>query len=171
MRRVALAGLLAMTLALPAAASAAPGPRMPITSFEQLRQPLPLPYDESTNADRAVSAAMARAKKSGKLLLIDLGGNWCLDCRLLAGTMATQPLRSWLSTHYETVLVDVGHFDKNLQVPRRFGVKSKLEGVPAVLIVNPRTGKLVNAGHITALADARSMTPQSLADWLARWAG
>ena len=31
--------------------------------------------------------------------------------------------------------------------------------------------KLVNAGHITALADARSMTPQSLADWLARWAG
>jgi hypothetical protein len=65
MRRVALAGLLAMTLALPAAASAAPGPRMPIMSFEQLRQPLPLPYDESANADRAVSAAMARAKKSG----------------------------------------------------------------------------------------------------------
>src|SRR6185437_14949577 len=104
-----------------------------------------------------------------KLLLIDLGGNWCLDCRVLAGTMGTQPLRSWLSAHYEIVLVDVGRFDKNLQVPRHFGVSGKLDGVPAVLVVNPRTRKLVNRGHVTALADARSMTPQSLADWLARW--
>jgi hypothetical protein len=170
MRRLALAGLLAVALALPAGA-AAPGPRMPIRSFEQLQQPLPLPYDESANADRAVSAAMARARKSGKLLLIDLGGNWCLDCRLLAGTMATQPLRSWLAAHYEIVLVDVGHFDKNLQVPRRFGLSDKLEGVPAVLVVDPRTGKLVNKGHVTALADARSLSPQSLADWLADWVG
>jgi hypothetical protein len=170
MRRLALAGLLAVTLALPAGA-ATPGPRMPIRSFEQLQQPLPLPYDESANADRAVSAAMARARKSGKLLLIDLGGNWCLDCRLLAGTMATQPLRSWLAAHYEIVLVDVGHFDKNLQVPRRFGLGDKLKGVPAVLVVDPRTGKLVNKGHVTALADARSLSPQSLADWLADWVG
>jgi len=169
MRHVALAGLLALSLALPAAGSA-PGPHMPIRSFEQLRQPLPLPYEESANADRAVAAAMARAKKGGKLLLIDLGGNWCLDCRLLAGTMQTEPLRTWLGRHFEMVMVDVGRFDKNLQVPRRFGMTGKLEGVPAILVVNPKTGKLVNAGHVTALADARSMSPQALADWLAGWA-
>jgi len=168
MRRIALAGLLAMTVALTAGA-AAPGPRMPIESFKQLQQPLPLPYDEGANADRAVAAAMAKARKDGKLLLIDMGGNWCLDCRVLAGTMGTQPLRSWLSAHYEIVLIDVGRFNKNLQVPRRFGVFGKLEGVPAVLVINARTGKLVNRGHVTALADARNMTPQSLADWLARW--
>ena len=168
MRHVALAGLLALSLALPAAGSA-PGPHMPIRSFEQLRQPLPLPYGESANADRAVAGAMGRAKKGGKLLLIDLGGNWCLDCRLLAGTMQTEPLRTWLGRHFEMVMVDVGRFDKNLQVPRRFGMTGKLEGVPAILVVNPKTGKLVNAGHVTALADARSMSPQALADWLAGW--
>jgi hypothetical protein len=169
-RNAALAGLLALSLALPAGA-AAPAPHMTIGSFEQLRQPLPLPYDEGANADSAVAAAMARAKKAHKLLLIDLGGNWCLDCRLLAGTMETQPLRAWLEAHYETVTVDVGQFDKNQQIPRRWGIKGRLEGVPAIMVVNPRTGKLVNAGHVTALADARGMTPQSLADWLARWAG
>jgi len=168
MRHVALAGLLALSLALPAAASAS-GPHMPIRSFEQLRQPLPLPYEESANADRAVAGAMARAKKGGKLLLIDLGGNWCLDCRLLAGTMQTEPLRTWLGRHFEMVMVDVGRFDKNLQVPRRFGMTGKLEGVPAILVVDPKTGKLLNAGHVTALADARTMSPQSLADWLAGW--
>ena len=168
MRRLALVGLLAASLALPASANA-PAPHMTIKSFNELRQPLPLPYDEGANADQAVAAAMARAKNGGKLLLIDLGGNWCADCRLLAGTMDTQPLKSWLSGHYEVVTVDVGRFDKNLQVPRRFGVKGGLKGVPAILVVDPSTEKLINAGHITALADARSMTPQSLANWLARW--
>ena len=36
------------------------------------------------NADAAVAAAFARAKKSHKRVLIDLGGNWCVDCVVLA---------------------------------------------------------------------------------------
>ena len=166
--RLAIAALLALSLAPPVAAKA-PAPRMTIKSFEQLHQPLPLPYREQANADREVASALTRARQSGKRLLIDLGGNWCLDCRLLAGTMEEQPLKAWIARHYETVTVDVGRFDKNLQIPRRYGITKRLEGVPAILIVDPRTNKLVNAGHVTALADARSMSPQSLADWLARW--
>jgi thiol-disulfide isomerase/thioredoxin len=170
LRRLVVAGLMSATLALPAHAGGSE-PRVPIASIEQLHQPLPLPYNESANADRAVAAALARAKRSGKRLLIDLGGNWCLDCRLLAGTIETPPLKAWMARHFEIVAVDVGRFDKNLQIPRRYGIAGRLAGVPAILIVDPRTGKLVNAGHETALADARSMTPQSLADWFARWAG
>ena len=41
--------------------------------------------------------------------------------------------------------------------------------VPALLIVDPKTDKVVNAGRETALADARSLSPQGLADWLAQW--
>ena len=40
-----------------------------------------------------------------------------------------------------------------------------------VLIVDPKTNKLINAGRETALADARAMTPQAVADWLAGWVG
>ena len=60
--------------------------------------------------------------------------------------------------------------DKNLDIPARYGITKRLEGVPALLIVDPRTDKLVNPGKVAALADARSMTPQALADWLAQWA-
>jgi hypothetical protein len=41
--------------------------------------------------------------------------------------------------------------------------------VPGVLVVDPRSETLVDQGHIAALADARHMTPQALADWLAQW--
>ncbi len=65
--------------------------------------------------------------------------------------------------------VDVGRFDRNLQIPAHYGITKRLEGVPAVLIVDPKTDKLLNRARVSALADARSMTPQALADWLAQW--
>ncbi|CAN5358122.1 hypothetical protein BH10PSE15_BH10PSE15_14490 [soil metagenome] len=162
---------LALTLFLATPALAAPAPHLPITSFEQLAKPLPLPYDEAADAKAAVAAAKARAKAHHKLLLIDLGGNWCLDCRLLAGTMEVPALKSWLARKYEMVTVDVGRFDKNLDIPAHYGITERMKGVPSLLIVDPKTDKLLNAGRTAALADARSMSPQGLADWLAGWTG
>lgn len=167
--RSMLGGFASLALVLPLAVQAAPPARMTISSFEQLARPLPRPYVETADADAQVAAARARARKSHKLLLIDLGGNWCLDCRVLAGVMATPPLAGWLNDRFEIVTVDVGRFDKNQQIQRRYGIEDRLAGVPALLIVNPRSGRLVNAGHVTALADARSLTPQALADWFAGW--
>lgn len=161
--------LIASILLFASPALAAPAPHMPITSFEQLTKPLPLPYDEQADAKAVVTAAKARAKANHKLLLIDLGGNWCLDCRILAGTMDVPALKTWLARKYEIVEVDVGRFDKNLDIPAHYGITERLKGVPSLLIVEPRTDRLINAGRTAALADARSMSPQGLADWLAGW--
>ena len=113
--------------------------------------------------------ARQRAIARHKLQLIDRGGNWCLDCRSLAGTIETPRLKAWVEAHYEVVTVDVGRFDKNGQIAERYGIKGRLQGVPSVLVVEPRSNRLINQGHTAALADARSMSPQALADWLAGW--
>jgi len=166
--RLLLTAALAVSLTAPAGAATAP--RMPITSFEQLAKPLPLPYDEAANARAAVAAARLRAKKAHKLLLVDLGGNWCLDCRILAGTMDVPALKAFINRHYELVSVNIGRFDANMDIPASFGVTDKLKGgVPALLVVDPRDGKLLDGGHVSALEDARNMSPQGLADWLAQW--
>ena len=165
--RLALAALAALTFGT--VAQAAPAPRMPITSFAELKTPLPYPYDDKADASADVAAAKARALAQRKLLMIDLGGNWCPDCRILAGTMEVQPLKAFVEAHYVVVTVDVGRFDKNLQIPAHYGLMKRLEGVPSLLIVDPASDKLLDAGHTAALADARSMGPQALADWLAQW--
>jgi len=167
----AIAGLAAM--AAGTAGAAVPAPRVSIASFEQLAQPLPRPYDEKADkaaADRAVAAAKARAIAGRKLLLIDLGGNWCADCRILAGVMDVPEVRAFVRRHYELVMVDVGQFDRNLHIPARYGITDRLKGVPSLLVVDPRTNRLLNPGRTAALADARHLTPQALADWLAQWA-
>jgi thiol-disulfide isomerase/thioredoxin len=151
-------------------ATAAPPPHVSITDYAQLKTPLPYPYDETADASAAVDRALARAKKSGKRVIIDLGGNWCGDCRILAATMELPEMKAFLGRHFEIVTVDVGRFDKNLQVPARYGITTRLEGVPALLVVDPKTGKqLVDRAQVAALADARHMRPQDLADWFAQW--
>jgi thiol-disulfide isomerase/thioredoxin len=138
------------------------------TGMSGMHQPLPLPYTEAANAVRQVAQARARARAEGKKLLIDLGGNWCPDCRVLAGVMALPEVSAFLRRHYVVVYVDVGRLDRNAQIARAYGVP-KVTGVPALLVVDPRTDRLLNAGRIFALTDARNMTPQALADWLAQW--
>jgi hypothetical protein len=162
-----LAALIALGLA--SAAPAAPAPKMAIASFAELATPLPYPYDEAANADRDVTRAKTRAKREHKLLLVDLGGNWCGDCRILSATLERPELKAFVDKHYVTVLVDVGRFDKNGQIPAHWAADDWKNGVPALLVVDPRTDKLLDAGHVAALEDARHMTPQALADWLAQW--
>jgi thiol-disulfide isomerase/thioredoxin len=145
-----------------------PAPRVLVRSLAALPTPLPFPYDEKASAEAAVNAAFERAKKSGKRVLVDFGGNWCPDCRILAGVMDLPAVKSFVETHYEVAAVDVGYFNRNLPVVNRMGVQ-KLRGVPTVVIADA-AGCLVNVTNSAELANVRAMTPQGIADWLARWA-
>jgi thiol-disulfide isomerase/thioredoxin len=168
-KRAAAFALAALFLASSAHA-AQPAPKVSIASFAQLKTPLPYPYDEKADADKVVAAAKAKAKKQNKILIVDLGGNWCPDCRILAGTVELPELERFVDKHFVMVTVDVGRFDKNLQIPAHYGITKRLDGVPALLVIDPKTDKLLDEGKVAALSDARHMSPQGLADWLAQWA-
>lgn len=167
MKRILIAPLAALFLAGPA--FALPAPHVALGSIGDLPVVVRYPYDEKADADADVAAAFARARLSHKRVLIDLGGNWCGDCIVLANIMQLPEIKPFIARHFEVVSVDVGRMTKNLQIPARFGVDLK-GGVPTVLIVEPDGRTLVDRGHIAALEDARHMTPQGIADWLAQWA-
>ena len=158
------------SLALLVSVSLATGPTWASSPAPKVKAPAvaPLaPYNESFGAEARVRAAAARAKKSNKLLLVDFGGNWCPDCRILAGLMEEPAAKAFLAKHYEIVLVDVGVMDKNLQIPARYGI-AKVRAVPAVVVVAP-TGKILNRGDEFALSDASTMNPQVVMNRLAAW--
>jgi thiol:disulfide interchange protein len=164
MKKLIVAALL---LAAPVCAATL---KSPIATMEQLPVVLMQPYDEHANADAAVAAAFDRAKKSHKRVLIDLGGNWCVDCVVLANFVEQPAVKKFVAAHYEWVAVDVGRFDRNLQIPARFGLTKRLTGVPTIIIATP-DGKQLNQNDVFAVSDARSMTPQAVADYLAKYAG
>ena len=168
MKRLAAAALALAFAATPVLA--APPPKVSIRDYAQLKTPLPYPYDEKANANAQLERAIARAKAGHKRVLVDLGGNWCGDCRILAATLELPEMKAFVNRHFELVSIDVGRFDKNLQIPARYGFHERLEGVPALLVVDPVSGKqLVSKAKIADLADARHMEPQQLANWIAQW--
>jgi thioredoxin 1 len=129
--------------------------------------PVANPYDESADAHAQVDAAFAEARKSGRTVLLDFGGNWCPDCRILAGVLQEPPVAAWMAKRFVVVKIDVGRRTKNMDISARYGVTVK--GVPTVLMLAP-DGKLQNPDDPYGLSDARSMSSQAVVDLLAKMA-
>lgn len=106
----------------------------------------PRPFDATANATMDVDIALAAARVSDRNVLLVLGGNWCHDSRGLAAKFQQPELADVIAEYYELVWVDVGYRDRNLHVPRRFGV-DELYGTPTVLILSPE-GELLNADTV-----------------------
>ena len=149
-------------------ATAPTPPRLTTESFEGLRQPLPFPYAERADTDKQVAAARQRANREGKLLLLDLGANWCSSCRSLAGTLELPQMRRFVNDHFVVVVINVGRFDRNMHIPARYDV-DQLPGLPALLIIDPRRDELINEGELSIFTHLPHPTPQAVGDWLAKW--
>jgi len=129
--------------------------------------PVAAPYDETADAHAQVDAAFATAKATGRTVLLDFGGNWCPDCRILAGVLRDPTVHDWMSSRFVLLQIDVGRRTKNMDIAQRFGVTVK--GVPTVLMITP-DGKLLNPDNPYGLSDARSMSSQAVVDLLAKMA-
>lgn len=111
----------------------------------------PLPYDDAADPHVALSRALSEAKQSKKEVLVVFGANWCEDCRDLDQAMrgTSAPL---LDARFVVVKVNVGNFDKNLDLDKRLGDPIR-RGIPAAVILAPdsrllystKAGELANA--------------------------
>lgn len=129
------------------------------------------PYDETADAGAALDAAFARASENGTRVLVNFGGNWCPDCRMLAGMMQIPEFAAYLDAHYEVVKIDVGRFDRNEDVVQRLGFENldALDGVPTVVIATS-DGRVVNAATSAEWTTARERRPQEALDYFHRYA-
>jgi thiol:disulfide interchange protein len=126
------------------------------------------PYNVSDTASAEVDAALARARQSGKRVLLVMGANWCGDSRVLAGWLATDRFVDLIERQYELVYVDIGMPGPdrpNVEIARRFGVAA-LPGSPNVLVLT-RDGALVNPTTATTWRNAGSRTADAIYDELA----
>ena len=141
----------------------------PVTQTVALPKPEARAYLTSDDASADVDAALARARLSGKRVLLVMGANWCGDSRALAGWLATDRFAELIGREYEVVFVDIGMprgGDRpNLEIARRFGVL-ELPGSPNVLVLT-RDGVLVNPTTATSWRNAESRTGDAIYDELA----
>lgn len=127
-------------------------------------------YVDGDAAVAAVDAALVEAKAEHKRVLIIVGTDICHDTRGLLGWMKQADSIALLDANYVRVLVDSGsRKDRNLPLLKRFGV-NEIKYTPTVLVIDPSSGKLVNAEAISQLGSADSQDPAAIAAYFKRYA-
>lgn len=100
---------------------------------EVLKIPLPLPYNGEIYSESDIERFLDSSINKLKQPIIIFGGNWCPDCRILEGTLQLPTIKKYMIEHYEIMHVDVGRYDKNMNLISYFKIP-KEEGVPRVLV-------------------------------------
>ena len=122
------------------------------------------PYDENADALDSISKALKIAELENKYVLLQMGGNWCPDCRTLGEYFSRPDIKEWLDDRAILVSVDVGEWNRNLDIVEEYGNPIS-EGIPALVLLNSEN-EVIFATLAGELASARSMSKNDLIVWL-----
>jgi thioredoxin 1 len=129
----------------------------------------PLPYDESADAKAAVHQALVAATSRHVPTLIVFGANWCEDCRALDKALQKAPSAALIAGSFSMVKVDVGNFDRNLDLAKKYGNPIE-KGIPAAVVVS-EDGRILYTTKLGELANARLMSETGVYDFFKRVSG
>ncbi len=118
------------------------------------------PYDEAADAHADISSATARAATEKKDILLIFGANWCVDCRELSANMVKSPLADLIERRYVVVRVDVGNWNRNLDIVQAWG-DPIAKGIPGVVVFDPK-GSLLYITKAGEVSNARWMGTEGL---------
>jgi protein disulfide-isomerase len=123
-------------------------------------------YDEAADARADIQAALAAARPGNQPVLVVFGANWCGDCKVLDMAFKSGRSAPLIEQHYKVVKVNVGRFDKNVEIAEGYGVPLK-SGIPAVAVLSDR-GQVLYATRAGELADARKMGDDGIYGFFAK---
>lgn len=128
-------------------------------------QPNPQLYRADANAAQDIRRALLAAGKQHKNVLIDFGGNWCIDCHILENAFHQPRIAPLLNDNYIVVHVDVGKYDKNLELGKKYHVDLQ-KGVPSLAVLDALGKVLYATGDFER---ARMMSEDDVIYFLDKW--
>ena len=124
-------------------------------------------YSDTADAHAEIRDALARAAREHKRVLLDFGGNWCGDCQVLDIYFHREPNADLLAKNYILVDVNVGKYDKNLDLAKQYDIPLQ-KGVPALAILDAH-GHLIYSQRQGEFEAMRRMDPNSVTQFLEHW--
>ena len=126
---------LAASVVIPGARHAAAGPSVSDASAIAVQTQTTQHYP-ATDAAKDIDAALAKARKDGRHVLLDFGADWCPDCRVLGGVFEQPDVAALLARNFHVVRIDVGRRDKNNDLAAKYGATSN-DWIPAIVVLAP----------------------------------
>jgi thiol:disulfide interchange protein len=124
-------------------------------------------YSDTADAKEDIRNALIKAKAEHKRVLLDFGGNWCGDCQVLNIYFHDPGNASLLAANYVRVDVNVGRYDKNLDLAKKYGVPLD-KGVPALVVLDAN-GRVVYAQRNGEFEAMRKLDSDVVTAFLQKW--
>lgn len=124
-------------------------------------------YSDTADAKTEVRQAIQAAAREHKHVLLDFGGNWCGDCKVLDLYLHDPGNAALLQANYIVVDVNIGKYDRNLDLAKQYNVPLE-KGVPALAILDAN-GKLLYSQHNGEFESMRRMDVSAVTDFLNKW--
>ncbi len=125
-------------------------------------------YNPEANAELQIKETIEKAKKEGKHVFIQVGGNWCSWCVMLHKFYTTESqVDSMLNANYVVYLLNYSKENKNraklaqLDYPQRFGF-------PVIVILDAE-GKRLHTQNSVYLEEGRGYNKKTFMEFLYNW--
>jgi thiol:disulfide interchange protein len=131
-------------------------PYQPVDTFDPRRDP-----------DDDLAAAIAEAQRSGKRILLDIGGDWCVWCTIMDDYYAQKPeIKQFRDDHYINLKINYSTENENAAFLETFPA---IAGYPHLFVLDS-DGSVLHSQNTGDLEQGRSYNDKKFMAFLQRWA-
>lgn len=142
----------------------AEGPKPQAKSASAAKKYTPVTeFDPARDAAKDVADAIAEAGRTGKNIMIDVGGKWCVWCTYFDRFFeANAPIRNFRDQNFLVVKVNYSQENKNEVFLSKY---PKVNGYPHLFFLD-KTGKLIHSQDTSQLEEGKGYNLTAIAKML-----
>ena len=126
-------------------------------------------YNPAANVEKDVQAALARAKKEKKHVLLQIGGNWCVWCyRFNSFVKTDSTLKNLVESNYVVYHLNYSKENRNLDYLKKLGYPQRF-GFP-VLVVLDADGARLHTQNSALLEKGNGYDRDKVQEFFRHWA-
>lgn len=126
-------------------------------------------YNPKANVEKDVSAALAKAKKQGKHVFLQVGGNWCVWCyKFNSFVQLDTSLKKILNDNYIVYHLNYSKENKNLDYMKKLGYPQRF-GFPVMVILDVE-GNRLHTQNSALLEKGNGYDQGKVKEFLLQWA-
>jgi thioredoxin-related protein len=124
-------------------------------------------FDPNRDAAKDIELAKLEARQTGKHILLDVGGNWCIWCRRLDQFFAeNEDINRYLHQNFVLVKINFSPDNRNKEVLSKF---PSISGYPHLFVLD-ESGNLLHSQSTADLEDDKSHDRKKVQKFLTKWA-